>query len=59
MIRLGRVARNLQWGVAGVWGPSSQRSKILYFFAKIINFGPILIKINAFEMWHKNLQCKT
>ena len=49
MISLGRVAKNLQWGVSGV------AVKNFVVFAKIINFGYILIEIIAFEMcWHKN-----
>ena len=34
-----RVVKNSQWGaVLRVWGRSSQRSKILHFFAKITKF---------------------
>ena len=43
----------------GSKGRVAQRSKILYFFTKITSFfRAILIKIDTYEMWHKNYRCK-
>ena len=42
------------WAVSRVWERSPQRSKIFFFCKKKKNFRPILIKINAFEMRHRN-----
>ena len=57
MIRLRRVARNLQWRGCGFGGPKAEHPALKNFvfsFAKKLNFRPILIKINASEMWHRN-----
>ena len=46
-------------GGTGVWGRSSQRSKILHFFCKN-NFilGLFWLNNNAFKTWLRNWQCK-
>ena len=62
MIRFGRVAMGMFGGLGaepmgsfGGLGAEPPALENFVFFEKIINFGPILMKINAFEMcWHKN-----
>ena len=44
-------------GGTGVWGRSPPALKNFELFCKTNNFRVILIKNNAFKMWHRNWQC--
>ena len=52
MVRL--LTRNLQWGCSGGMGAEPSAQKFCIFLQKELNFRPILIKIDAFEMWQRN-----
>ena len=55
----GLGANPLADGGTGVWVRNPQRSKILHFLQKQLNFRTILIKKNnAFKTRHRNWQCK-
>ena len=50
-----RVAKTLQWGLLGwFWGGALALENSVFFWQKLRNFRPILLKINAIKTRHKN-----
>ena len=40
--------------VSGGWGEAPSARKFLFFWQKLLNFRPILVKLNAIKTWQRN-----
>ena len=49
---------NGEEAVLGVGSGALSARKFCMFLLRELNFWPILIKMNAFETWHRKLPCK-
>ena len=51
-----RVVRNLKWDEA-VTGSGAEHQAVknfVFFWQNLLNFGPILMKMNAINTWYRN-----